>query len=1049
MKPLSQRAWQLYILLGAVLVLAYYFVPWLKGNGVLFNLIGVSSAVAILVGVRLHKPSCAIAWKLFALGQILFVSGDAFYYGFEALSNTDVPFPSIGDFFYLSVYPALIAGLLALIHRRNPNGDRPSLIDALIVTTGVGLLAWVFLMAPYAHDASLPLVQKLVLIAYPAMDVCLLAVAVRLSVDSAERRPALYLLGISALSLLAADAALGIVSLEAPYVEGGILDAGWAAYYIFWGAAALHPSMRMLERPAPFRSTTVTRSRMILLTGASLMAPAVQAIQLLRGEPVELPVMIVGSAALFLLVVARMSGLLREHERSAKRERGLREAGGALVAASTREEVYEAALDAMLTLADGQRHALLALYSDTGKLCIVAAQESLSSRSLEEWVLLESEVDDLFWPAGEVRRVQHLDAERARAVLRLPEGIDHASSFPLFLREAVLGFVFVAGTSDLARTSSDALRTLAANVALSLESATLSEDLHRRRSEARFSSLVQHSSDLITVVEADSTITYQSPAVERVLGYGRSELAGSKLIALMDSHDAQSLLNLVSAVNDSNLEAVECRLRHANGSWIHFEVLSTNLLADPNVEGIVLNARDISERKALEKELTHQAFHDAVTGLANRALFTDRVNHGLARQVRDSMGLAVLFVDLDDFKTINDSLGHACGDEVLRIVARRLQDSVRPMDTVARFGGDEFAILLEDVERPAYVAEVAGRILATLATTFTVEGDRELFVNASIGIAVLEGAEAMTTQADDVVRNADVAMYLAKRDGKGAYRVFEPSMHKDVLDRLQLKGELQRAIEHNQLDLNFQPIVDLGSGSVTGVEALVRWHHPERGLLGPDQFISLAEESGLIVPLGRWVLREACSRARLLQVRRPEMGSLGMSVNLSAKQIQQPDLIDDVKKALADSGLNPNCLTLEITESMLMVDTDSTIAKLNALKDLGVKLAVDDFGTGYSSLSYLSRFPVDILKIDRSFINRVNKGTEESALAAAIVKLSDALDLHTVAEGIELPGQMDRLLELGCASGQGFLFAKPMGIDALLGWLETPEARSMASAQEL
>jgi diguanylate cyclase (GGDEF)-like protein/PAS domain S-box-containing protein len=1044
-KPLTQRAWQIYILLGVTLTLIYYFVPALKGNGVLFNVIGISSAIAIVVGIRLHKPACRLAWNLFALGQILFVSGDAFYYGYSALSDSDVPFPSVGDFFYLSVYPALIAGLLALIHRRNPDGDRPSLIDALIVTTGVGLLAWVFLMAPYAHDASLPLVQKIVLIAYPAMDVCLLAVAVRLSVDSAERRPALYLLGISALSLLAADAALGIVSLEAPYVEGGILDAGWAAYYVFWGAAALHPSMRMLERPAPFRSTSVSRSRMLLLTGASLIAPAVQAIQLLRGEPIELPVMIGGSAVLFLLVVARMSGLLREHERSAKRERGLREAGGALVAASTREEVYEAALDAMLALAEEQQHALLALFSDSGKLCIVAAQRSDSSRTLEDWVLLESEVDDLFWPGGEGRRVQRLDSTRARTVLKLPEDVTHVTAFPLFLRETVLGFVFVAGGSDLARTSSDALRTLAANVALSLESVGLAEDLHRRRSEARFGSLVQHSSDLITVIEADSTITYQSPAVERVLGYGRNELVGTKLVALMDAHEAKSLLNLLSEGDTSSPQAAECRLLHSNQTWIHFEVLSTNLLADPNVEGIVLNARDISERKALEKQLTHQAFHDDVTGLANRALFTDRVNHGLARQVRDSMGLAALFVDLDDFKTINDSLGHACGDEVLRIVARRLQDSVRPMDTVARFGGDEFAILLEDVERPDYVAEVADRILAALATTFTVE-DRELFVSASIGIAILEGTEAMTTQADDVMRNADVAMYLAKRDGKGAYRVFEPSMHEDVLDRLQLKGELQRAIEQHQLDLNFQPIVGLDDGLVNGVEALVRWHHPERGLLGPDQFISLAEETGLIVPLGRWVLREACSRARLLQVRRPDMASLGMSVNLSAKQLQQPDLIDDVKKALSDSGLEARCLTLEITESMLMNDTDSTIAKLNALKDLGVKLAVDDFGTGYSSLSYLSRFPVDILKIDRSFINRVNEGIEESALAAAIVKLSEALDLHTVAEGIEMSGQMQRLVELGCASGQGFLFAKPMAIDALLTWLETAEGRSPVTA---
>jgi diguanylate cyclase (GGDEF)-like protein/PAS domain S-box-containing protein len=1047
LRKLSQRAWQIYICLGAVLVLLYYFLPGLKGNGILFNVIGLSSATAILIGVRLHKPSCSIAWNLFALGQTLFVAGDAFYYGYAALSKTDVPFPSAGDFFYLSVYPALIAGLMALIRRRNPDGDRPSLIDALIVTTGVGLLSWVFLMAPYAHDASLPLVQKVVLIAYPAMDVCLLAVAVRLSVDSAERRPALYLLGISALSLLTVDAALGLVSLSGPYVEGGILDVGWAAYYILWGAAALHPSMRLLERPAPFRSTTVSRSRMVLLTSASLMVPAVQAVQLLRGEAVELPVMIAGSAILFVLVVARMAGLLREQERSADRERGLREAGGALVAASTREEIYEAALDAMLALAEGERHAMLALFTDSGKLCIVASQKSRSARTLEDWILLESEVDDLFTPQGEAGKVQRLDAIRGRPILRLADGITQLTAFPLFLRETILGYVFVAGYADLSRASSNALRTLAANVALSLESVTLAEDLHRRRSEARFGSLVQHSSDLITVIEADSTISYQSPAVERVLGYERNELVGSKLVSLMDAQEAQRLLSLLSSVSDSSPEAVECKLRDAKGNWVHFEVLSTNLLGDPNVEGIVLNARDISERKALEKQLTHQAFHDDVTGLANRALFTDRVNHALARQVRDSMGMAVLFIDLDDFKTINDSLGHACGDQVLRLVAKRLQSSVRPMDTVARFGGDEFAVLLEDVERPDYVAEVAERILTMLSATFNIE-DRELFVSASIGIAVLEGTEAMTTQADEIMRNADVAMYLAKRDGKDAYRVFEPSMHEDVLDRLQLKGELQRAIEHHQLDLHFQPIVDLDSGRIISVEALVRWQHPDKGLIGPDQFISLAEESGLIVPLGRWVLREACSRARLLQVRRPEMATIGMSVNLSARQLQQPDLIDDVKEALADTGLEARYLTLEITESILMIDTESTIDKLNALKDLGVRLAVDDFGTGYSSLSYLSRFPVDILKIDRSFIKSVNEGVEESALAAAIVKLSEALDLQTVAEGIERSSQMQRLVELGCASGQGFLFAKPMEVEDLLSWLESNEDEDALTAQQ-
>jgi diguanylate cyclase (GGDEF)-like protein len=448
-----------------------------------------------------------------------------------------------------------------------------------------------------------------------------------------------------------------------------------------------------------------------------------------------------------------------------------------------------------------------------------------------------------------------------------------------------------------------------------------------------------------------------------------------------------------------------------------------------------LNGRDVSERKAFEDQLTHQAFHDPLTNLANRALFADRVQHALSRQARESSRLAVIFIDLDDFKTINDSLGHGAGDQVLAEVGMRMNGYMRPMDTLARFGGDEFAVLLEDVGEPQDVTRVSERILKSLEPPFALD-DKEVFVTASMGITIVQGEEAMTLGADELMRNADVAMYMAKREGKGHYRVFQPEMHTGVLERLELKGDLQRAIEHGELELYFQPVVDLESHRIGGLEALVRWNHPTRGLVPPLDFIPLAEETGLIVPLGRWVLREACMQAKHLQDTYPSDPPLGMAVNLSVRQLQKHGLVEHVQEALGESGLDPASLTLEITESMLMNDAELTIVRLTELKALGVRLAVDDFGTGYSSLSYLSQFPVDILKIDRAFVRPVADGAEESALAAAIVKLGEALHLTTVAEGIENNAQMSRLTELGCDVGQGFYFAKPMDLRAVSEYLE-------------
>ena len=390
----------------------------------------------------------------------------------------------------------------------------------------------------------------------------------------------------------------------------------------------------------------------------------------------------------------------------------------------------------------------------------------------------------------------------------------------------------------------------------------------------------------------------------------------------------------------------------------------------------------------------------------------------------------MLFLDLDEFKTINDSLGHGAGDQLLVAVAERLRTCLRDADTAARLGGDEFAILLEEIEE-AGPALVAQRVLDTLHAPFVLSG-REVFVNASIGIAV----GSVQQDANELLRDADAAMYVAKTNGKGRFETFAPAMHDAVMERLTLQVELQRAVEQQEFTIQYQPIVELDSGRITGVKALIRWQHPVRGQMPPARFIPLAEQTGLIVPIGRWVLQQACQQAQRWHTQHPTTPPLGVSVNLSARQLQHPGLVPDVAAALAVSGVDPGSLTLEITESVLVHDTEATITVLGKLKTLGVRLAIDDFGTGYSSLNYLQRFPVDILKIDKSFIDGVAKGAEASTVARAITKLGHSLGLETVAEGIEEPEQQAAISAMGCLQGQGYHFARPLDADAITQLLD-------------
>jgi diguanylate cyclase (GGDEF)-like protein/PAS domain S-box-containing protein len=562
-----------------------------------------------------------------------------------------------------------------------------------------------------------------------------------------------------------------------------------------------------------------------------------------------------------------------------------------------------------------------------------------------------------------------------------------------------------------------------------------------RQREARFRSLVQNSSDVVAVLDDGRRVTYESDAVRRVMGWEPAARRGQSFVEPVHPDDVAWFETFATglAAAEGSLQPGEFRMRHADGSWRWIDAVGVNLAGDPAVGGVVLNYRDVTERKRLEDQLQHQAFHDPLTGLANRALFADRVTHALARRSRDADDqLAVLFLDLDDFKLVNDSLGHMAGDGLLEAVAGRIRASLRRQDTPARLGGDEFGILLEDADREV-AGQVAERILEALRQPCTV-ADRQLVVQASIGIALGSDHEREGTggTAEELLRNADAAMYTAKSRGKGRYQYYEEQMHAAALRRLELRERMERALAAGEFELRYQPVVELASGEMVGVEALARWRQPDGSLLLPAEFIPHAEETGLIIPLGRWVLEESVRQADAWHRAAPHR-PFSMAVNVSSRQLSDAGFIDFVAGTLARASLAAGDLVLELTESALLEVGESTSGAIGGLKSLGVRISLDDFGTGYSSLSHLRQFPIDALKIDRSFVAGIDSNEQnERALVRSVIRLAHSIGLETIAEGVETRDQLVRLRALGAQLGQGYYFGQPMKAAELTAILRQP-----------
>ncbi len=955
----------------AVLTLAYYV--W---HPVAWTVMGASAAAFVVLGVRHNRPRRPLPWYLLAGALLCFDAGDTLVTAFHS--------SAVDAVYLLGFFPLALTALFTIAGSRTWQ-DRASLIDALTLTVGLGLLCWIFLIDPNVRDPALTTPQRLVSVAYPLCDIVALAMVARL-VSAVRWSTAVALLAVGGAGLLGADVLYGLMQLRGTWHSGTPIDLLWALFYACWGASARHPSMVRLTEPRIVRRGEIGARRLTVITLSSLIAPVVLLVEALHGTVRDGTVIAVASTVMFTLVLFRLSGVVAVHRQALARERGLRRAGAALVSAAEVADVVSAVRTAVAQLLPPDTPHHVVLTPDTDTLPPEAADFEVTVRC------------PLVPDGG--------------------EGTDPS-----------VGVMLVAADEAALATLRRPLEVLAFQAALALQRIGLSREINKRRTEEYFRTLVQNSSDVVLILD-DDRIRYASPSAATV--FGTEEVHGAVLTGLLYQDDralAAQVLDLVRAGTDQPIEGGVWRVLRADGSTVQVEASCRDLRHDPTVAGLVLTLRDVTERRRLEEELTHRALHDSLTGLANRVLLQERADQALARAARSGATVGILFIDIDDFNVVNDTMGHLAGDELLTAVAHRMTGALRAHDTAARIGGDEFAILIEDAREPSEVEGLAERVVTALATPFSVQG---ALVAGTVSVGVATSAEA--GDVTDLMRQADLALYVAKSAGKGQWRRYQSSLHAALMERMATRAALESAVVDQAFVLHYQPIVELASGVTVGFEALVRWNDQERGLVGPGGFIDIAEESGLIVAIGDWVLEQSLVAAMRWSTvpggRQPYV-----SVNVSVRQFRTAGFVDKVLDRLRESGLPAHALMLEITESLLLREDEQVWRDLATLRERGIRVAIDDFGTGYSSLSYLRQLPIDVIKLDRSFVSTITSSAQQRALVDGIVGLAHTLGLVTTAEGIEVEPERAALLEMGCQYGQGYLFAKPLTYADAIRWL--------------
>jgi diguanylate cyclase (GGDEF)-like protein/PAS domain S-box-containing protein len=1028
-----------------LLIAACYALHGLRAEA--WGLIGLSGVSAIVAGVLINRPARKLPWLLLAAALASFAAGQVSFLVAQ-LIGTPLPFPSFADVLYLLTYPLYAAGMLVFIWWRTPGGDRRSVIDALTLTVGLALLSWIYLVAPYVHNPELSWLQKSVAIAYPLGDVLLLAMLAWLLAPGTGRARCVQFLALGAIGPLVADTAYGLIELHGLFHNGTVVDLGWAVFYAACGAAALHPSMTGIAQPVTRLRAEVSPGRLIVLMLASLIAPAVLFAESFRFRGSDLSVIAVFSAALYLLVLWRLADVVGSHRRALGRERVVRQAGVALVAATSVDQVAAAvrsATDALLGPAAASGDVLLAVRTDGAFRVLTQASADPARISrlgelTETWLPLVADSAPLLAP------VTSLPAQAGALV----PGGGWMLLCPLTVRDRPSGdpLVGMLAVFDGQRVLTDLFATLeilAYQVALAVERISLREEVTRRENEAYFRTLVHDTSDVILMVGDDGRVSYATPSATSM--FGDITVEGAYLWDLIadGEHDdlVRTLLNLRAGAGLGS-RYVDRQITRRDDVTVQVQLRCSDLRHDPTVAGLVLTLRDVTEQRKLEEELKHQAFHDALTGLPNRLLFQDRISQQVAAARRDGMTAGVLFVDVDDFKVVNDTMGHSVGDELLVATAERLSGLIRGADTAARLGGDEFALLIGNVADPSAIEAAADRLVRVFSEPFALASGAVL-ATVTVGVATTQDS----ADTDELLRHADLALYAAKAGGKRQWRRYQAMLSAGLIKRRELQTALEGAVATSAFTLAYQPIVTLTTGELAGFEALIRWPHPQWGMMQPDQFIALAEETGQIVPLGSWVLARAAAdiarwrrepsardagpasnpgpngRGRTPDGAQPRRGPY-VSVNVSARQFSAPGFVDGVRRVLGTSGLKPSALMLELTESVLLRRDERVQADLAELKAIGVRLAIDDFGTGYSSLSYLRELPIDVLKMDKSFVDGIAISAQRLALAEGIVQIARTLQLEVIAEGIESEVQRDLLISMGCQFGQGYLLAMPM-----------------------
>ncbi|MEU1852524.1 EAL domain-containing protein [Streptomyces sp. NPDC019990] len=1008
----------------------YYIFPEQR---LLFVAIGAIGVIGIVLGVFLNQPAHRFPWLLLAAGNLAFVTGQAYQIILIQFHGQNT-FPSIADGFYLAAYPLYAAGLLGFVRWRTSWRDRASLVDALTLTVGLALLSWLFLIEPYARITDLTWVQKAFSIAYPLGDILVLAMLLRLLAGRVGKSRSLMLLTAGTLGLLTTDVAYGLIQLNGTWRTGTVVDLGWAVLYGAWAAAALDPSMRSLTRPVAWRAETGV-GWLGLLTLASLIAPGILLIEAVRGVDVNTGVIGAFSAVLFAFVLYRLAGVVATHRQAVGREKVLRVAVSSLGGAGDLRDVATAVHSAVTELMPhGPPHsALLTLPENAlwvngthgGVRGPVSAHGTAAVRELaacgeSRLLALDGVGPDL---AAHLTGRNEEPARTGHALVCPLASHDHPSG------DALIGALIVAGEELDLLVLRDTLTTLASQTALAVTRLALAEEVNRRRSEAYFRTLVQNASDVILILDGEDRVRYASPSADQMLGV--ADLEGTRLLDLVPPQDSRAVVETLGRIRsgEHHSSREHWRMVRTDRASIEVEARWSDLRKEATVGGVVLTLRDVTEQRKLERELTHQAFHDSLTGLANRVLFQERVSHALVQAQRDGTVVGVLFLDVDNFKVVNDIHGHSVGDELLVALSLRLQTTVRASDTVARIGGDEFALLVEGSVTPEGVERFTEHVMTVFAEPFRLSVG-PVSTYSSVGVATTEDS----IDSVELLTHADLALYAAKTAGKRQWRRYHSDLQRGMAERARLQEGLDSSSIETSFMVLYQPIVMLDSGQIAGFEALVRWPHSTRGMVLPEQFITLAEESGQIVPLGAWVLDQAAGEAvrwngSVRRVGTADRLAPYISVNVSPRQFRDEHFTDVIQRALDLTGIEPSSLVLELTESVLMFNDERVLAEMSSLTDLGIRIAIDDFGTGYSSLSYLREFPISILKIDKSFVDKLGRSPEQYALVEGITHLAETLGLTVIAEGVEDVRQQESLISMGCRFGQGYLFAEPVSAE--------------------